>query len=45
MTYFQVKHLKTVEKTRVKSEFVTNRKSNSYKVPKEKMLNWTSKGR
>ena len=39
MTYFQVKHLKTVEKTRVKSEFVTNRESISYKVEKQKVLN------
>ena len=45
MTYFQVKHLKTKVKTHVKSRIVTNSKSNSYKVPKEKVLNRTSKGR
>ena len=32
-------------KTRVKSKFATNRKSVSYKVVQEKVLNWTSKGR
>jgi len=32
-------------KTRVKSKFATNRKSVSYKVMQEKVLNWTSKGR
>ena len=32
-------------KTRVKSKFTTNRKSISYKVVEEKVLNWTSKGR
>ena len=32
-------------KARVKSKFATNRKSVSYKVMQEKVLNWTSKGR
>ena len=32
-------------KTRVKGEFITNRKSISYEVIQEKVLNWTSKGR
>ena len=32
-------------KTRIKSIFTTNRKSDSYKMAQEKMLNWTSKGR
>ena len=31
--------------THVKCKFVTNSKSNGYKVVQEKMLNWTSKGR
>ena len=31
--------------TRVKSKFATNRKSISYKLVQEKVLNWTSKGR
>ena len=29
----------------MKSKIATNRKSVSYKTVKEKMLNWTSKGR
>ena len=29
----------------MKSKFATNRESVSYKVTKEKVLNWTSKGR
>jgi len=29
----------------MKSKTVTNRKSVSYKIVKEKVLNWTSKGR
>ena len=29
----------------MKSKFTTNRKSISYKVVEEKVLNWTSKGR
>jgi len=29
----------------MKSKTATNRKSVSYKIVKEKMLNWTSKGR
>ena len=32
-------------KTHIKSKFVTIRKSISYKVATEKVLNWTSKGR
>ncbi len=32
-------------KTRVKCKFITNRKSISYEVVQEKVLNWTSKGR
>jgi len=32
-------------KTRVKSKFITNRKSISYEVTQKKVLNWTSKGR
>ena len=31
--------------TPIKRKFVTNRKSNGYKVVEEKVLNWTSKGR
>ena len=33
------------DKTRIKSRFVTNRKSIDYKGVEEKVLNWTSKGR
>ena len=29
----------------MKSKIATNRKSVSYKIVKEKVLNWTSKGR
>ena len=29
----------------MKSKIATNRKSVSYKIVEEKMLNWTSKGR
>ena len=32
-------------KIRVKSKFITNRKSISYEIIQEKVLNWTSKGR
>ena len=32
-------------KTRIKDKPATNRKSISYKVAKQKVLNWTSKGR
>ena len=32
-------------KTHMQSRFVTIRKSISYKKEKEKVLNWTSKGR
>ena len=32
-------------KTYVKRKFTTNRKSVSYKVVQEKVLNWFSKGR
>ncbi len=31
--------------TRIESKFVTSKKSVSYKVVKQKVLNWTSKGR
>ena len=32
-------------KTLTKAKSTTNRKSDSYKVAQEKMLNWTPKGR
>ena len=32
-------------KTRIKAEFVIDRKSDGYKTVQEKVLNWTSKGR
>jgi len=31
--------------THITSRFVTNLKSDGYKLVQEKMLNWTSKGR
>ena len=34
-----------ITKTHIGSEFITNRKSISYKVVQKKVLNWTSKGR
>ena len=32
-------------KTHIRSRFATNSKSISYKAAKQKVLNWTSKGR
>ena len=32
-------------KTHIKSDFITNSISISYKTAKQKVLNWTSKGR
>ena len=37
--------LKSIQKTQFKSDSTTNRKSNSYKAVKQKVLYWTSKGR
>ena len=45
ITYYQTKQLWTRIKTRIKSRFITDRKSIGYKVVEEKVLNWTSKGR
>ena len=41
----QGKHLKQRRKTSVRKKSTTTRNSNSYKDNKEKMLNWTPKGR